>query len=181
GGILGGAGPCFYLLSDYLPRYGVMQFDVADLDQLLADGVLTDVITHEMGHVLGFGTMWDQGRSLISGAGTSASAYTGPLGVAGWSTLGGTGNVPLETGGGSGTADAHWSESRFGIELMTGYKNSIMRLSAMSIAAIADLGYQVNLSAADPYVLPTTLRAASEAAPQPFSNLQIPAPTPLGR
>jgi hypothetical protein len=35
-----------------------MSFDTADLDRMEADGCLQDVILHEMGHVLGFGTLW---------------------------------------------------------------------------------------------------------------------------
>ena len=37
-----------------------MSFDTADLAQMAADGTLVDVITHEMGHVIGIGTIWDR-------------------------------------------------------------------------------------------------------------------------
>lgn len=35
---------------------GFMQFDTADLRHMENEGTLVDVITHEMGHVLGIGT-----------------------------------------------------------------------------------------------------------------------------
>ncbi|MFM7061984.1 MAG: hypothetical protein ACKO04_00615, partial [Actinomycetes bacterium] len=172
--VLGSAGPCKYSLADGLPRFGTMVFDSADLDRLQANGTLVAVITHEMGHVLGFGTMWDIGRNLLSGAGTLQSAYSGPLGRTAFAKLGGTGDVPLETDGvpGDGTVDSHWKDrwtaqdgrQCFGTELMTGIINStsdpvvnttLNRLSIMSIASVADLGYQVDLTQADTYSLPS--------------------------
>jgi hypothetical protein len=35
-----------------------MQFGTADLAAMQANGTIGDVITHEMGHVLGIGTIW---------------------------------------------------------------------------------------------------------------------------
>ena len=63
--------------------------------------------------------------------------------------------VPLETTGGAGTVNAHWSEAVFDTELMTGFaeSNSNMPLSRLTIAALADLGYQVDYGAADSYQL----------------------------
>ncbi|MFM7063157.1 MAG: leishmanolysin-related zinc metalloendopeptidase, partial [Actinomycetes bacterium] len=151
--VLGFAGPC-RLGQDFLPRFGVMAFDSADLERLQTEGRLTDVIVHEMGHVLGIGTVWDVGRSLVAGAGTLQSAYTGPLGRTAYAVLGGSGNVPLETDGvpGDGTVDSHWKEKWtaqdgrqcFGGELMTGRLNSVNQLSVLSIASVADLGDQVD-------------------------------------
>jgi hypothetical protein len=59
GKVLGQAGPC-YLRGDSLGLsvYGVMEFDSADVRSLINDGTLNAVILHEMGHVLGFGTLW---------------------------------------------------------------------------------------------------------------------------
>ena len=36
-----------------------MQFDVADMAKLISNGTLQSVVLHEMGHVLGIGTLWD--------------------------------------------------------------------------------------------------------------------------
>ena len=46
-----------------------MSFDTADLDEMERKGTLNDVITHEMGHVLGIGTIWAR-KGLIRGSGT---------------------------------------------------------------------------------------------------------------
>src|SRR6266540_3624406 len=85
----------------------------ADLAQMEADGTLRDVITHEMGHVLGFGkTIWGF-RQLLNGAGTTNPAFGGRDAMAEYRTLRGGGRrrrVPVENTGGSGTADSHWRE-----------------------------------------------------------------------
>ena len=162
GGILGQAGPCVASNGDNLTRTGVMEFDSADVAALLADGTFGDVVLHEMGHVLGIGTLWNYNRSLLTGAGTPGPRYVGPRGMAEWSRLGGALTVPVEDTGGAGTADSHWSEATFGNELMTGYLNAGSNpLSALSIASLGDLGYSVDLTTADAYSLPgASMRSA---------------------
>jgi hypothetical protein len=161
GGILGQAGPTCIPLTTELPYHGVMEFDVDDVADMLSDGTLDDVIAHELGHVLGIGTLWDMSwagpegeRRLLSGRGGSNPTFVGPRGAAEWSVLGGAGNVPVEGSGGSGTRDSHWRESTFGDELMTGYVGfSSNPLSKMSIASLADMGYHVDPGQADAYSL----------------------------
>ena len=38
----------------------MMELDAADLDWIETNGALEAVILHEMGHVLGIGTLWDR-------------------------------------------------------------------------------------------------------------------------
>lgn len=155
GGILGSAGPR-ELRTDgtLLPWKGAMQFDTADLDQLEASGQLVDVIVHEMAHVLGFGTIWEL-KGLIEGAGTPGSVFTGANAVAAYNEIFGNTDpaVPLETQGGPGTADGHWSEDLFGTELMTGFLNAGVPnpISRVTVGQFEDLGYQVDYAAADNY------------------------------
>ena len=55
------ASPCFVRTSGPgagLTVMGVMKFDTADVPALLGAGKLNVVVLHEMGHVLGFGTLW---------------------------------------------------------------------------------------------------------------------------
>jgi len=153
GGILGQAGPCV-LGSDGLPRRGVMRFDSADLADLAAEGLLVDVVLHEMGHVLGIGTVWED-AGLLQNPSSADPRFTGPVAVGRWEALGGTGGVPVEGDGGPGTRDAHWDEAVFGNELMTGWISASPNpLSDVTIASLDDLGYQVDLGAADTYTLP---------------------------
>lgn len=160
GKILAEAGPCLFRssASGGFATIGVMLFDAADLASMATRGILQDVITHEMLHVVGIGTMWDV-KSLITGAGTPSVAYYGALGRQGCVDDGGTAlcstSVPVENNGVPGTSDAHWRESSFQSELMTGYVNSGgMPLSAVTTGSLADMGYSVNPFAADPFIVP---------------------------
>ncbi len=164
GQVLGQAGPCALRGGSSLPVVGILTLDVADLQPLVGTNTLTDIIFHEIGHILGFGTLWSR-LNLINGAGGPVPTYTGAEAVAQYHALGRTGNIPLETTGGEGTRDAHWSEAVFDREIMTGYAEQTgvpEPLSKMTIASFADLGYQVNLGAADPYSLAAGVQ--SEAA-----------------
>src|SRR5207302_10832308 len=68
GKILGQAGPCFIRTQGRLPIVGIMHFDTADVANLENSGQFKSVILHEMGHVLGFGTIWDAGDlNLVAG------------------------------------------------------------------------------------------------------------------
>jgi Leishmanolysin len=169
GKILGQAGPSRLRPSgigagSLLPAKGRMTFDSADLESMEQKGTLIDVITHEMGHVLGIGTIW-QDSGLLEGAGTQNPLFTGEAAMEEYGQLRGSGPrpVPVENTGGPGTADGHWRESVFRNELMTGFVSTPGNpLSRMTVASLADLGYQVDLDAADSYELPD-LFALAEA------------------
>lgn len=161
-GVLGQAGPTHLRpqsagAAALLPARGIMEFDTADLARMEADGSLGDVITHEMGHVLGVGVIWED-KALLQGAGTSNPTFTGQGAVQEYATLRGATDsvaVPVENSGGPGTRDSHWKDDVFGNELMTGFvRNAGNPLSRMTVASLQDLGYTVDLSAAEPYSLP---------------------------
>lgn len=153
-GILGQAGPTGLRGGTFLPFAGIMQFDTADLASLEATGQLVDTITHEMMHVLGFGTIWSN-LGLLVNAGTTNPQYIGPNALAEYNTrFGQTGtSVPIEGNAGPGSNDAHWRESIFLNELMSPFLDSgINPVSRVTVAQFQDLGYQVNLGAAEPYL-----------------------------
>jgi hypothetical protein len=164
GNILGRAGPCLGRETvqgdptSTMIAIGFMEFDSADLDRLSSGGSLQDVITHEMLHVVGFGTLWSN-RALLTGSGTSDPRFTGMQARQGCAAAGSpvtcSNSVPVEGTGGSGTANAHWRESTFVNELMTGFIDAGTNpLSAITIASLADLGFTVNMAAADTYTVP---------------------------
>jgi hypothetical protein len=146
-----------------------MNFDEADLESIEADGLLSTVILHEMGHVLGFGTIWSEpGIALLADpvfSGGTDPHFIGTQAIAAFNAVGGTGyaggaKVPVEDIGDVGTADAHWRESVFGNELMTGFVNAGQNpLSRVTVASLADLGYSVNLAGSDSYSLGSSIRA----------------------
>ena len=101
--------------------------------------------------VLGIGTNW-QSLGLLAGAGTSNPTFVGVHATAAYNAAFGAhaGGVRVENTGGPGTRDGHWRESVFGNELMAGFVGPGLNLplSRVTIASLADLGYQVNLAAA---------------------------------
>ena len=167
GNVLAQSGPCFTRITGSLPVMSLMQLDTDDLDQLQTAGLLQPVILHEMGHVLGYGTIWPDLNLLADATpppGTDPH-FTGTQATAAFNAVGGQSyvaglKVPVENTGGVGTADAHWRESVFGNELMTGFVDAgVNPLSRVTVASMADLGYSVNLADADPYTLAPGLRA----------------------
>jgi hypothetical protein len=175
GNILGAAAPCYIRSGGrQLPIIGIMVFDTFDLAAIQAAGDLDDVILHEMGHVLGFGTYWEPPAPnsfiVTSGAVGSTLGFSGPNAVAAYTTSnGGSGSaVPVEDGGGAGTARSHWKESVFQSEIMTGFISGTLHpLSLTTVQSMGDLGYGVNPAAADAFNLATqpTLRAGQVAGP----------------
>ena len=158
GSILGQAGPTHIRPDTNLPARGIMSFDSADLASMEQDGTLINVIIHEMGHVIGIGTIWNDFK-LLSGQGTTDPVFNGSGAIGEYETLRGASDsapVPVANTGGPGTREGHWRELTFGNELMTGFINAGNNpLSRMTIASLQDMGYQVNINAADPFNLPT--------------------------
>lgn len=183
GGVLGSAGPCLVRTSGAgLPAYGVMRFDSADVAALEADGSFPGIILHEMGHVLGIGTLWDfygfldyttnpTGQQCNQATNfTVKPTFNGAGAIAEFATLGGSGQPPAEDEFGQGTKCGHWDEGFFDTELMTGFAEAtpLLPLSRLTGASLADIGYTVGLTSADPYSIPacspgcTALRAQDE-------------------
>ena len=172
GKVLGRAGPCFVRTGSLLPLIGFMQFDIADVPGMIASGRFEPVVMHEMLHVLGVGGMW-RTKGLLSNAGSSDPRFIGLHAIAACASIGFqtscVDGAPVESGGGAGTADAHWRETTFDSELMTGFADTPpMPFSALTTGALEDHGYLVNYFAVDPFALsslrfPAFPRAAGEA------------------
>lgn len=159
--ILGFGTPLYTRSGSDLPAAGCMVFDSEDAGTIGA--ALYDVILHEMGHVLGIGTIWTD-LNLLQGACPASTKpyFTGPSsqqaflaalppGVSPTRPI-----VPVEGQGdcGGGTRDGHWSEAVFGNELMTGFIGTTNPLSAITSASVRDMGYVVNDAVSDPYTVP---------------------------
>ena len=156
GGILGQAGPSATWTQTQLTATGRMQFDVADATSFYQLGLWDDIVTHEMMHVLGFGSLWNFGNHHLvqNNASGQPAYYTGPNALAAYQadTVFGDPNalyIPVETNGGAGTAGAHWDDDTLTNELMTGYigkpgdSYAPNVLSQFSVMSLADLGYTV--------------------------------------
>jgi hypothetical protein len=163
GGVLGSAGPTAGVSQGgfILATAGAMQFDSADLADLEASGALNAVILHEMGHVIGIGTLWNLNNIYTN----STGQYTGANGLAAYRTeynQPAATFIPVELGGSPGTADGHWDEvdggnantgivDQYGrdrrFELMTGWLNSPSYISNTTVMSLRDMGFTtVNLA-----------------------------------
>lgn len=185
-GALSAAGPCFIRTSNHLTVLGQMLFDSADLPSLEANNQLGSVILHEMGHVLGIGSLWTtfgllKNPSTVGGPALD-TYFAGTNAIAGFDAIGGstyTGGqkVPVENMFSAGTINSHWRESVLANELMTGFLNSGSNpLSVVTVRSLQDLGYTVNAGGADPFHLSLSLRAMGESAQRPYGNDVIVSP-----
>ena len=166
GGILGQAGPTHIRTGSFLPARGIMQFDSEDVANLESNGQLMDVILHEMGHVIGIGTIWSY-LGLLDGGGGGDPQFTGANATAYYNEIFGLSDpsVPVANTGGAGTRDSHWREGVFNNELMTGFLNfGANPISRVTGGSLADLGYVVDILSADPYTPPASSLLASESS-----------------
>jgi hypothetical protein len=171
------AGPCFDPAAPFPPRLGIMEFDREDLDILEGNSDLEGVVLHEMGHVLGIGTLWNVTDDPIVDLepavqpvpcyGEPDPRYIRLNAAAEWQALSGQTTVPVEEGEPDGTSCGHWNEwdvdfpgdpaieerADLYAELMTGYLDASMSLSRVTVGALEDLGYAVDYAAADPFTL----------------------------
>ena len=171
---VGAGGPDAFRGGTGLPYHGVVELNGPAIVNMEKNGILFGVALHEIGHVLGIGSVWAQ-RNLLSGAGTYDPVFTGAQATAAYDRIFkvSANGVPVEASGGYGTAGGHWRESIFGNELMTGWvgPGTNLPLSEVTIGSLADIGYTVDFGAADLFVPPTA--GASVRSPAIMSSLLL--------
>lgn len=175
GNIVGQASPCEVRLLIFQAPGGAVRdtiwrevvrgyviLDEHDVARMESRGLLPSVVTHEMAHVLGFGTLWDvHGRLRNPSVPDKPNADThfdGPLTIAAFEGAGGSGftggKVPVENSGLEGSADGHWRESVFEEELMSAFlATGAQPLSAVTLESLYEIGYEINLREADGFGL----------------------------
>lgn len=160
GGTLARGGPCL-ARTDGSGKYttsisGIITVDQADRDDIN----LAEVGVHEAGHSLGIGARafqgWDSGAVRLS---TMNPHFTGQNAVAGFNDYAGS-KAYLTTGIPLALTGSHWREANFDAEAMSGYINRgvNMPVSKVSIGALADLGYPVDMEAAETFSFPMPQR-----------------------
>ena len=172
-----GAGtPLRIRFPSYLPSVAAFVLNPDVLEGWMPDDDLYALILHEMGHCLGFGTIWDDLGLLKNSSVYNPSADTYFFGFQArqaFDQFGGRAyrgrKVPVEQDG-----SGHWRWSVFGDELMIGrwvwpYATPLSRIT---VASMADIGYEVNFNAADAYRVPSTA-AAKPVADETRPGCQI--------
>ena len=134
-----------------------------------------EVMLHELGHVFGIGTYWYEGDMRVVNLPSSArrvdTHFPGPNAVAAFDAAGGSGysggKVPV-TNDPAEDADAggHWRGVVCGEIMTRGIcpVSDLNRLSAITLGAIADFGWVVDMSVAEEFTLPARDMAASVPA-----------------
>ena len=146
-----------------------MAFDEADIDRVVTLGSLATVAFHELAHGLGFLSKYWNRKGLLDDD-PDDPHFTGALAVEAFDAAGGTSytdaKVPISP------ESSHWRKDVFGLEGMTstltlGIANPF---SAISLQAMADVGYAVDVSLADDYQLPNTVppKVVADQAGQVF-------------
>lgn len=187
GNVIGSAGPCHVRAISYgfgsiisTPTVGALILDEADVAQMESQGTLLSVVTHELAHVLGFGTIWDIREWLVDPSlpnrPDADTHFIGPVTVPAFDAVGGSGyagaRVPVENGAETGSSDSHWRESVFGDELMTPYlTGDTQPLSLVTIESLYDVWYEVDLGATDEFSLSGAGRAGMAMPRGPFIDL----------
>ena len=140
------------------PKIMNLEIDMADVAAWEEKGELTTLAMHVIGHALGFGIMWE-GAGLLRDADGNAH-FPWPHAVSAFDAAGGNeysggAKVPVETRERFSLQGIHWRESVLGVELMTGVLTPgvLNPLSAITIASLADLGYEVDLSLAEEFTI----------------------------
>ncbi len=178
GGVLGQAGPTQVRPGSLLPARGIMEFDSGDLQRMEDEGELLDVIIHEIGHVLGIGTLWSH-LGLIQGSGSDDPLFVGMNAMREFGVLKSQSPtpVPIANTGGPGTREGHWREAIFDDELMTGFDDPGRNaLSRLTIASVQDLGYVVNYAVADTYFLPFAILSSIEVSAKSHRRCNVSSP-----
>ena len=121
-------------------------------DVIEDDDLLYQIALHELGHALGIAAgVWER-KNLLS---ADHQHYTGWLARNAFRAAGGSpadevpALIPIADPG-------HWRESVFGDEIMSlqSRRSDHGPVSAITVQCLADMGYGVNVGAADPYVIP---------------------------
>ena len=150
----------------FLPILGCVTVNLKSFDSLSLSYLL-NMWLHEMGHVLGIGTAIMYESDFLQDS-SDDPHFNGPRAIAAFDDAGGrdyTGaKVPVEKSGG------HWRSPVLGDELMS--SSGISMLSAITVQALADLGYVVDVTQADPYTLPDAAAKASAKIAAPSTHAQ---------
>lgn len=149
-GVFAVAGPSLFgLETNYNGNEGVrykvtagrIRLNKARYERAMSRGYMENLLVHELGHVLGIGTLWGY-QGLIADKGT----YTGKHATQAWHDLGCSGDLPVDP-----ESKMHWQEGCLVHEVMNPnfYQHHKDLFSTISMGALEDLGYSVNYKEAD--------------------------------
>lgn len=158
---IGLAGPCVLRENQGLPLLGSITLDSAKIKQI-PDSLLEQLLLHESLHVMGIGVLWNTpayGGHVVGNFEAPDPIFTGPAALRGWARIRGAAAItsrpiPIEIG-----TLGHWRSPALANELMAGRLLAGQALSAITVGALRDVGWEVE--------------------PEAYEDLDLtPAPTP---
>lgn len=176
-----GQNQCYVRGTSYLTIISGIHYNPAIIDEMLEEGVdpvplIMKAISWGFGYNpwmwMEFDLLKDPSRQSFGGLPGNDTHFGGKRAIAAFDAAGGSGytgnKVPVTNSGEEAYGvDYLWRESVFGDELMSqvyhGADDHV--ISAITLQALKDLGYQVDLSRADPYSLPTEAGADGARGP----------------
>jgi hypothetical protein len=150
-------------LGSGLPYYNEIELNSSAFStQDVQSGFFFTVALHEMAHAIGFSWLWDR-LGLVTGMYTNNPRYTGRNAVSEYQRVYNTTITTVPVEGfiygvwRPGSSGGHWRRSTFVDEVMTYAGDSTAQawpLSSITVASFIDVGYTVNMAAADAFVPP---------------------------
>ena len=152
-------GPCA-MRANGLPLVGTVQINI-NYYNTISDAKLDDLIMHEVGHVLGIGSTWGRGQFtglIVGDSNATDPIFVGPNTLSAFNLLGGSARftgrrVPIEL-----KFLGHWRASAFAGELMApALVPAAQPVSAVTVASLRDIGWNVEPEAYEEYQLPAAV------------------------
>jgi hypothetical protein len=157
-----------FAFGNTFPIEGLIVINAKYMNEYLKGDKLYSVLLHEIGHILGIGTIWDIPKSPLTvyqEDDVEKYYYTGGNALREYRSYfkdTDVVGVPIEDDGGEGTQDSHPERDTNRIifgkihpglhhELMTGWNNTSFSLSRITLGFLEDIGYIVDYSKADPF------------------------------
>ena len=178
----GRGGPFRFRSSSYHPILSTIRLSRNLMDE--NDNTVYKVVLHEIGHALGFLGWMFENFDLLHNPSKDHPAhlpapdsyFSGIKAVAAFNRAGGSryrGNrVPLENDPDRGSGrDSHWRESVMDGEFMTSQFDANQSMSAITIQAMADMGYEVDVNEAESYSVPLVAAKVTAARERPFCQV----------
>jgi hypothetical protein len=152
--------PCVLRSGSLLPSVAIIQVDSADVAMLRSRDALPRAALHAMAHTLGFGVLWEAKGLLVRQS--PLPVYVGVQARTARRQMDMEyegGPIPVEDGhisqsasnplfeGAAGAADVHWAGWIYDVMMAQLFQDD--HLAYITVGQFADLGYQVNLGAAD--------------------------------
>jgi hypothetical protein len=159
GPLVGLSGPCVLRENSGLPLLGLVEIDTLKLG-IASDTVVDRLILHETLHVMGVGALWAQaayGGHVVGGPEDVDPIYVGPAALRGWARIRGSATaavraIPLQIG-----SRDHWRVDPLFDEVMAPrLRTTPQVLSAITVGALRDIGWEVEPEAYDDLVLTPT-------------------------